>query len=176
MSWVWHETASDGEAPVQKIMRVLSTSSLLLISYPLLHRLVVSVRVQDMGQIGLFKKSSYLIGPCAKKKNKMKKLIQLQKKNGNINIQRLFVCLFGFYGISTFVGYLMPNPFLFKKIVPFQFTISTQFNCQKHFYFKLFNFVKQFYFEQFSIQKQLYFKQFRLIVWVLWYINLCWFI
>ena len=21
------------------------------------------------------------------------------------------VCLFGFYGISTFVGYLMPNPF-----------------------------------------------------------------
>ena len=25
----------------------------------------------------------------------------------------LFVCLFGFYGISTFVGYLMPNPFLY---------------------------------------------------------------
>ena len=23
-------------------------------------------------------------------------------------------CLFGFYGISTFVGYLMPNPFLCK--------------------------------------------------------------
>ena len=22
--------------------------------------------------------------------------------------------LFGFYGISTFVGYLMPNPFLYK--------------------------------------------------------------
>ena len=25
-----------------------------------------------------------------------------------------FVCLFGFYRISTFVGYLMPNPFLYK--------------------------------------------------------------
>ena len=33
------------------------------------------------------------------------------------NINYLFVCLFvclGFYGISTFVGYLMPNPFLYK--------------------------------------------------------------
>ena len=26
----------------------------------------------------------------------------------------LFVCLFGFYGISSFLGYLMPNPFLYK--------------------------------------------------------------
>ena len=26
----------------------------------------------------------------------------------------LVVWLFGFYGLSTFVGYLMPNPFLFK--------------------------------------------------------------
>ena len=26
----------------------------------------------------------------------------------------LFVCLFGFYGISTLVEYLMPNPFYFK--------------------------------------------------------------
>ena len=25
-----------------------------------------------------------------------------------------FVCLFGFNGISTFVGYLMPNPFLYN--------------------------------------------------------------
>ena len=34
------------------------------------------------------------------------------------------VCFFfGFYGISTFVSYL---------------TMSTQFNCQKYFYFKLF--------------------------------------
>ena len=26
----------------------------------------------------------------------------------------LFVCLFGFHGVLTFVGYLMPNPFLYK--------------------------------------------------------------
>ena len=34
-----------------------------------------------------------------------------------------------------------------SKTVPFQtiqFNISTQFNCQKYFYFKLFNLVKQF--------------------------------
>ena len=55
-------------------------------------------------------------------------------------------CL-GFYGISTFVGYLMLNPFLYKQSVLFQaihFSISTQFNCQKYFYFKLFSLVKQF--------------------------------
>ena len=32
----------------------------------------------------------------------------------------LNVCLFGFYGISTFVGYLMLNPFLYKQTVLFQ--------------------------------------------------------
>ena len=50
-----------------------------------------------------------------------------------------------FYGISTFVGYLMPNPFLCKLSVllkTVQFSVSTQFNCQKHFHFKLF---KQLY-------------------------------
>ena len=44
--------------------------------------------------------------------------------------------LFQFYGISTFVGYLMPNPFLNKQLVLFQiihFSISTQFNCQNIF-------------------------------------------
>ena len=47
----------------------------------------------------------------------------------------------GFYGISTFVGYLTPNPFLCKFSVLFktiQFSISTQFNCQNHFNLKLF--------------------------------------
>ena len=29
-------------------------------------------------------------------------------------------CLFGFYGISTFVGYSMPNLFLYKETVLFQ--------------------------------------------------------
>ena len=46
----------------------------------------------------------------------------------------------GFYSISKFVGYLTPNPFLCKLSVLFktiQFSIGTQFNCQKHFYFKL---------------------------------------
>ena len=55
--------------------------------------------------------------------------------------------LVGFYGISTFVGYLTPNPFLGKYSVLFQtiqFSMNLQFNCQKHFYFKLFSFVKQF--------------------------------
>ena len=61
----------------------------------------------------------------------------------------IHVCLFGwfvgFYGLSTFVGYLTPNPFLCKYSVLFQtiqFSISTQFKCQKHFYFKL---LKQLY-------------------------------
>ena len=42
----------------------------------------------------------------------------------------LFVCLFGFYVISNFVGYLMPNPFLYKEtvlITPVQFSISIVF-------------------------------------------------
>ena len=49
-----------------------------------------------------------------------------------------------FYGISTFVDYLMPNTFLCKSILfkTVQFSISTGFNCQKHIYFKLF---KQLY-------------------------------
>ena len=36
---------------------------------------------------------------------------------------------------------------IFIKIISFisnQFSMSTQFNCQKHFYFKLFILVKQF--------------------------------
>ena len=59
----------------------------------------------------------------------------------------MFVWLVGFYGISTVIGYLMPNPLLFKLSVQFQtiqFSMSTQFNFQKHFYFKLFSLVKLF--------------------------------
>ena len=55
--------------------------------------------------------------------------------------------LFGFYGTSTLVGYLTPNLFLYKYqlyLKKNQFIMSTQFNCQKHFYFKLFSLVKQF--------------------------------
>ena len=54
--------------------------------------------------------------------------------------------LVGFYGISTFVCYLMLNPFLYKTVL-FQtilLSMSTQINCQKHFYFKQFSLSKQF--------------------------------
>ena len=68
-----------------------------------------------------------------------------------INIWRYdFVCFGVFSGISTFVGYLMPNPYssisnrsiwnisvLHTKTVRFQavqFTISTQFKCQKSYF------------------------------------------
>ncbi len=34
-----------------------------------------------------------------------------REKQGEVD---QFVCLFGFYGISTLVGYLIPNPFLHK--------------------------------------------------------------
>ena len=75
---------------------------------------------------------------------KVTKRVQIQTE-----VVYIHVCLFGFYGISTFVGYLMQNQFLYKRTALFQtikFSISTQFNCQKHFSFKLFNFVKQFKF------------------------------
>ena len=52
--------------------------------------------------------------------------------------------LVGFYGISTIVGYLTSNLFLCKLSFLFktnQFSMSRQFNCQKH-YFKL---LKQLY-------------------------------
>ena len=52
-------------------------------------------------------------------------------------------CLVRFYGISTFVGYLMPNPFLYKQSVLFQ-TIQFILGIKKHFYFKLFSFVRHF--------------------------------
>ena len=58
-----------------------------------------------------------------------------------------FVRLFGFHGISTFVGNLMSKAFLFKRTVMFQriqFRISKQFNNQKYFYVKLFSLVKLF--------------------------------
>ena len=38
-----------------------------------------------------------------------------------------------------------------SSIQTIKFNMSIQFNCQKHFYFKLFSFVKQFLFKQFSL-------------------------
>ena len=54
--------------------------------------------------------------------------------------------LFWLYGISIFVGYLMPNPFLYKQFYLKENSVlkSTQFNYQKHLYFKLFSLVEQF--------------------------------
>ena len=46
------------------------------------------------------------------------------------------------------------SKFSMSKTVPFQttqFSLSTQFNCEKDFYFMLFSSVKQFYFKQFSL-------------------------
>ena len=51
-----------------------------------------------------------------------------------------------FYDISTVLGYVTPNPFLCKYLVLFQtiqFSMNTQFNCQKYFYFQLFSLIKQ---------------------------------
>ena len=42
----------------------------------------------------------------------------------------LLAGLFWFYGMSTIIGYLTPNPFLFKQIVQvqtIQFSMNTQF-------------------------------------------------
>ena len=52
--------------------------------------------------------------------------------------------LFGFYGISTFVGYLMPNLFLCKYLVLFQtiqFSISTV-SLSKTFQFQAIRFIQ----------------------------------
>ena len=63
----------------------------------------------------------------------------------------LKVNIVGFYGISTFVGYLTPNPF-FMKFKRIQFNMSTV--SQKHFYFKIFSLFKQFYITiQFIVSK-----------------------
>ena len=40
------------------------------------------------------------------------------------NNSMLVGCLLGFYGISTFVGYLMPNPFLWKYFDFKQFSLA----------------------------------------------------
>ena len=40
--------------------------------------------------------------------------MKYNKMEKNNNIYCLLVCSFWFYGISTFVGYLMPKPFLYR--------------------------------------------------------------
>ena len=48
----------------------------------------------------------------------------------HMHADKMLVCLFVFYGILTFIGYLTPNPFLYTWTILFQtiqFSISTQF-------------------------------------------------
>ena len=62
-------------------------------------------------------------------------------KKADWNLRVLFV----WYCISTIVGNLMLNLFLYNLSALFktiQFSMNTQANCQKHFYFKLLSFVK----------------------------------
>ena len=74
-----------------------------------------------------------------KKKKKQMSLNTLKTGKGLI--------WFGLLGFMVYqpLQIITPNSFLCKESVQFkriQFSISTQFNCQKHFYFKLF---KQLY-------------------------------
>ena len=53
VSWIWHETASNGEAPVLELWVIWSTPSLPLLPGPLWPEVVISVRIPCMGQIEL---------------------------------------------------------------------------------------------------------------------------
>ena len=106
-------------------------------------------------------------------------LIQIFKQRGRINRFGLV----WFYGTSTIVSYLMPNPFLYIWTVLFQtiqFSIRRRFQCQRAVLFQTIQFRVSIVFclhssktvlfraIQFSIsthiqcQKQFYFKQFSL--------------
>ena len=71
-------------------------------------------------------------------------------------VASLFVCLFVFYSISTFIVFFNANPFLYKLTVIFQtiqFITSTKFNNQKTFLFQAIQFSQtaQFQTIQFSV-------------------------
>ena len=108
----------------------------------------------------------------------------------------LFVCLFGFCGVSTFVDYLTPNPFLNKWTVLFQtiqFSIITtivpkilfnaiqfsqtvlkvQSQCQKQFYFKQFSLalvhsliVKKFLFQAIQFNQTVLIQTIQFNIWI----------
>ena len=71
-----------------------------------------------------------------KKKKKNEKYCQLWSIFG----------LVGFYGISTVVGYLMPNnQFHLKQFsLAWVHSLNLRTVCQKHIYFKQFSLIKQF--------------------------------
>ena len=68
LSWVWHLIVSDGDSLILKIWEMWRTPSMSLL--PGLFRLgvVVPARVKFMVQLDLYQNYSYLIGPCANKK------------------------------------------------------------------------------------------------------------
>ena len=73
-------------------------------------------------------------------------------------------------GISIFVGYLKPNIFLYKLLVLFkkyQYILSTQFNCQKHFYFKQFNLLKQFLIQTTQLILSTFFKTSKIVLFLI---------
>ena len=64
-----------------------------------------------------------------------------------------FGWLFGFYGTSSFVGYLMRNPLYTNKQFYFKQSdeaLAHSSILKKHFCFKLFSLIKQFLFKKFS--------------------------
>ena len=60
--------------------------------------------------VGVWTLIKYGLGDCVpqRKETDRKSVI------GEFAVDDVNVCLFGFYGILTFEGYLMPNPFLYK--------------------------------------------------------------
>ena len=76
----------------------------------------------------------------------------------------LVVWLFGFYVISTFVGYLVANPYLYKLSVLFQtiqISTNTQFNCPQKIIFQAIQFIQTVLIQpiQFSISIDFVYKQ-----------------
>ena len=68
VSWVWHETASNGEAWFLEFLEMLTVPSLPLLPDSLWPWVVVLVRFPSIAQIDLFKNLFYLIALYAKKK------------------------------------------------------------------------------------------------------------
>ena len=77
-------SASDDEVPVKDIWRMLSITSLPLLSDPLSPDIAVPVMFLSVDQIKLFKNYSYMIWPCDKKKKLDR---NIETKNVNMNVK-----------------------------------------------------------------------------------------
>ena len=53
-----------------------------------------------------------------------------------LKVSSFLTGLFGFYGISTFVGYSMPNPFLHNQFYSKQFSLRRVHSLSKTFIFQ----------------------------------------